>query len=226
MTMSRLRSSAVLIGILALLSMPGLWAETIRLDDKTTLKGRVFRMDDEEVIIGLPRESIATIDGKALPPVLGEGTPAPSFTVKDLAGASQTVGKRTGPVTMLHFWVNWCPHCRSDAPKVQALYNQFRDNPNVQLLTVNLDDDRKVVERFIKEHQVTYPVILAAEQAAAPDGIDLPALYQITGFPVTYLIDAKGIVRHKVSGSFVESGQDLGALISALLSPPPPSKPH
>lgn len=192
-----------------------LWSETIQLRNKRTVDGQVLRIDDEQVIIGLPRESIETIDGKSLPPVLREGATAPAFTVKDLTGRTQSVGGKTGQVTLLHFWVHWCPHCRSDAPKIQALYNQFRDNPKVQVLTVSLDEKRTDTERFINDHQVTYPVILASEQTE--QGMNLPELYQVNGFPLTYLIDAQGTIRHKTSGSFVESHQDLSTLLAQLL---------
>ena len=210
-------SWAAAAAVVLSLGIPAVSAETIRLKDQTELTGDVLRVEDDQVIIGVPRTSVATIDGEALPPVLEEGVAAPAFTAKDLQGASQAVGGRNGRVTMLHFWVHWCPHCRSDAPKLQALYTRFRDNPDVRILTVNLDHDRSVVDQFIKEHQTSYPVILASEQADAPGGMDLPALYQITSFPITFLIDGQGVIRHKVSGSFAESGQDLEALITAML---------
>ena len=114
--------------------------------------------------------------------------------------------------------MHWCPHCRSDAPKIQALYNQFRDNLKLRIVTVNLDQKHDLIDQFIKTHQVTYPVILAAEQAAAPDGVNLPELYQVTGFPVTYLIDGQGIIRYKAVGSFAESDVDLATKVNDLLS--------
>ena len=210
---------------LVLLAASGAWADEIHLTDKTKVTGEVLQVDDDRVVIGVPRTSVATVNGRALPAALKEGSTAPTFSVTDLAGKTQAIGTPTqGRVSVLHFWVHWCPHCRSDAPKVQALYDRFRDNPKVQLLTVNLDQDRAKVEAFIQEHHATYPVILASEQSSAPGGVDLPELYQIHAFPITFLIDAQGVIRHKVSGSFAESGQDLDALIVALLPTPPPTK--
>ena len=78
-----------------------------------------------------------------------------------------------------------------------------------------------MAEQFVREHHATYPVIVAAEQ----QGMDLPALYQVAGFPITYLIDARGTIRKKVSGSFVESHVDLGAEVEALLSSAPVAQP-
>jgi len=196
------------------------WAATIRLDDDATVSGEVLRVDDDHVIIGVPRSSVATIDGKPLPLPLAEGVPAPAFSVTDLAGKTQTVGKDQGRVTILHFWIHWCPHCRSDAPKIQALYDQYRENPKVQVITVSLDERRAEIDQFIKEHRMTYPVVSAAEQKTAPGGANLPQLYEITGFPITFLIDAQGIIRKKYVGSFVELNEDLAPQITELLDGP------
>lgn len=193
------------------------WAQTIKLTDKTSFQGDVMQVDDEGVMVRFSRERVATVDGKPLPKTLVAGVAAPAFHVKDLQGQMQTVGEGKGPVTLLHFWVNWCPHCRSDAPKIQALYDSLRGTPGVRVLTVNLDQDRAKVDQFIKDHNVTYPIIFAAEQAAVSGGVDLPSLYQITGFPVTYLIDEKGVIQKKFTGSFAESGVDIAALVNNLL---------
>jgi peroxiredoxin len=193
-------------------------AAVIELKDKTKVAGDVVQVEDEYVFIRLPRQSIATVDGVAPPVPLVEGVAAPVFSVKDLQGQPRSLGQ--GKVTVLHFWIHWCPHCGSDAPQVQALYDRFHDNPNVQVLTVTLDDTRDVVDQFVKDRRVTYPIILAAEQSRQPDGVNLAELYQITGFPVTYLIDAEGVIRHKIRGSFVESNVDVVSLIEQLLPKP------
>ena len=87
-------------------------------------------------------------------------------------------------------------------------------------MTVNLDDKRADLDAFVNEHHVTYPVISAAEESTKPSGVNLPELYQIQGFPVTFLIDGQGIIRQKFNGSFSESGVDLAASV-AKLSPQP-----
>lgn len=193
--------------------------ETIRLNTKgKTIEANVLQLDDEQVIIGVPRELIATVDGQPLAAPLKEGSAAPAFTAADLAGTTQSVGDGKAKVTLLHFWVHWCPHCRSDAPQIQALYNQYRDNSSIRIITINLDQQREKVDAFITAHQVTYPVVMDAEASHAAGGKPLHELYQVRGFPVTFLIDRQGIIRHKLSGSFVETGEALGDIIQQMLS--------
>ena len=189
------------------------WAQELRLTDDTTINAEVLQADDEHVILRIPRAMVASIDGHAPPPAMVAGVAAPEFSVSDLLGHPQAMGKETGKVTLLHFWVSWCPHCRSDAAKIQALYDQYRENPKVQVLTVNLEQDRTQLDPFMKEHNITYPVIFARDVA----GMDLPQLYQVNAFPVTFVIGEDGVIRGKVMGSFVESGKDITAMVNELL---------
>ncbi len=209
--------------MLLLLSAASASAETITLRNEATIDGEVVQATDTEVVIRVPREDVATIDGAPLPPVLDEGVAAPTFTAKDLAGASHTIDAKQRKVTVLHFWVSWCPFCQADAPEIAALHEKFREDTGVRVLTVSLDRDRKNLDQFMKERSVNYPVISAAEVEEAPGGLNLTDLYQVIGFPVTYVIDPQGIIRHKVRGSFAKQGLDLGALATALV-PEPQSK--
>lgn len=204
----------LVVGTLAwLLGTPLGWSQSVRLKDETTFEGQVVKVEDQAVLVRLPREQVATVDGKALAPPLIEGATAPAFTTTDVSGQSHSVGAPQPRVTVLHFWVSWCPYCRTDAPKIEELHDQFKDRPEVQVVTVSLDQDRTKLSQFMEEHKVTYPVILAQDAKQA----DLAKLYEIAAFPVTFVIDAGGIIRHKVSGSFVKSNLDLQSLLTRLL---------
>ena len=196
-------------------------AQAIRLTNQTALTADILQTDDESVIVRVPRDRIMTIDGQALPPALIAGNPAPAFTAHDTTGQIWTVDAKQHKPTLLHFWVHWCPHCRSDQAKIQALYDTFHDSAAMQLITVNMDQERDKVDEFMKEQHITYPVIIAQDATAASNGVNLPEIYQVRGFPVTYLIDAQGIIRKKIVGSFVESRQDLEAAVQELLPKPP-----
>jgi peroxiredoxin len=176
----------------------------------------VLRVDDDGVALQVDRSSVKTIDGQALPVPLKEGASAPAFSVKDVSGRPQTVGRAGAPVTVLHFWVSWCPFCQTDAPGMEQLQARYREDARVRIVSVSLDEKREPLEAFVKERGVTYPVISAAEQVQAA-GVDLPDLYQITGFPATFLIDGQGIIRRKISGSFMKGNIDLAAEIEKLL---------
>ncbi len=214
----RVRNVAVFIT--AVCAIEGLaLADTVRLKDKTTVSGDVLQVDDDNVLIRLPREKIATVNGQELPPPLNEGAAAPAFTAVDLAGNKQSVGSGKAKVTLLHFWVHWCPHCRSDAPQIEAIYDRYKDDPTVKVITVNLDKQKQKVESVVKERNMLYPVVMAFDPANhSAESEDIQDLYQITGFPATFLIDGQGVIRFKRRGSFAEGHEDLKAEIEKLLA--------
>ncbi len=217
--MKRMAYALLLIGIAAALT-PCVSADKIRLKDKTTISGDILQVSDDNVIISLPRERIATVNGEALPPPLAAGAAAPAFTAVDLNGKQQSVGPKKAKATLLHFWVHWCPHCRSDAPQIQALYDQYKEDPNVRVITINLDKEKEKVQSVVAERAITYPVVMVFDPANyTSESNAIHALYQVNGFPATFLIDSQGIIRYKRSGSFVEGHEDLKAEIQKLLVP-------
>ena len=216
----RLLAFALLSGVCGLLlGGDGVMADSVRLQDDTTLQADVAQVDDDYVVLRVPRGGVKTIDGVALPPPLAEGMAAPAFSAVDKAGAVQTVGKGAVPLTVLHFWVSWCPYCRSDQPVIQQLSDRFRQDERVRVVTVSLDEKREALDAFLAQHHVSYPVIVAQDAVQQSGGADVAALYQIHGFPVTFLIDGQGVIRRKIGGSFVKGGMDLAALVDELLAP-------
>ena len=199
---------------------PRVFADKIRLKDKTAVTGDVLQINDDSVIIRLPREAVATVNSEVLPPPLAMGAAAPAFTAVDLNGKQRSVGPKLAKATLLHFWVHWCPHCRSDAPQIQALYDQYKEDPNVQVITINLDQEKEKVLSTIAKSAMTYPVVMDLDPASqvSKNG-SIHELYQINGFPATFLIDGEGIIRYKRSGSFVEGRDDLKGEIQKLLVP-------
>lgn len=191
-------------------------AEEIQLKDGTKVSGTVLQQDDESVYVQLPRASIASVDGQALPPPVTVGTTAPDFDAVDLAGAPQSLAANKGHVVLLQFWASWCPHCRSDVPYMKELATTY-EKKGVRVLTVSVDQELDKLQAFLEKEQLPYPVIKALDYP------DLPARYEMQGIPGYYLIDAKGTILKVWRGSLTEgaaSGKtELDTLLSTLLEP-------
>ena len=73
---------------------------------------------------------------------------------------SDYVGK--GKVVLVDFWASWCPPCRAEIPKLQALKAKYGDKFDVLGVAVwdNPDDTRKAIE----ELNITWPVIIGTQQ--------------------------------------------------------------
>ena len=121
--------------------------------------------------------------------VTAEGQKFTDFEVKAEDGAVQKlsdyVGK--GKVVVADFWASWCPPCRAEIPKLQALKAKYGDKFDVLGIAVwdNPDDTRKAIE----ELNITWPVIVGTQKLTEPTD-----LYGIKGIPHIIVFGPDGTI--------------------------------
>lgn len=119
--------------------------------------------------------------------VTAEGQKFTDFEVPAADGKVQKlsdyVGK--GKVTVVDFWASWCPPCRAEIPKLQALKAKYGDKFDVLGVAVwdNPDDTRKAMQ----ELNITWPVIIGTQNLTEPTD-----LYGIKGIPHIIVFDPEG----------------------------------
>lgn len=117
-----------------------------------------------------------------------------------------------GKVTVLNFWFAACAPCRVEAPILEELHHEFKDQ-GVQFFGVNLRDEKATSEAFEKTFSLTYPsfddkdggVLLAVSGLVPPGAV-----------PTTLVLDKQGRVASRVLGE-VQKGT-LKALIAAAVA--------
>jgi peroxiredoxin len=110
---------------------------------------------------------------------------APDFALPSLAGSTVRLSDHHGRVILLNFWATWCPPCRAEMPSMGKLYQAYRDRGLV-ILAVSTDrTGRSVVESFVRERGVTFPILLD------PEGESF-AEYGGRGLPTSFLVDRRG----------------------------------
>ena len=120
------------------------------------------------------------------------GRPAPDMTVVDLRGQPLTLSAFKGKHVLLDFWTTWCPPCRADGPALEKLYRRYGDT-ELMIIAVSVDEERDVVESFLKQHPHSYPVVLSSENA-------LPRAYNVGALPTYVVIDKEGSITAAVQG--------------------------
>lgn len=139
--------------------------------------------------------------------VTAEGQKFTDFEVKAEDGAAQKlsdfVGK--GKVTVVDFWASWCPPCRAEIPKLQALKAKYGDKFDVLGVAVwdNPDDTRKA----INELEITWPVIVGTQKLTEPTD-----LYGIKGIPHVIVFGPDGTILSRGL-----TGDDLANKLAELL---------
>ena len=118
--------------------------------------------------------------------VLPRGAKVEDFTLTDMGGqkarfSELTHGKR---LVMLHFWASWCGPCREEMPQIVKAYNKF-GGKGFTVISVNQDFDTSAAKQFIKDHQITFPVLMDLEGR-------LMETYNLSGLPSTLLLNGNG----------------------------------
>jgi cytochrome c biogenesis protein CcmG/thiol:disulfide interchange protein DsbE len=135
------------------------------------------------------------------------GAAAPDFTVQD-TDHNVTLSQYRGQIVVLNFWATWCPPCVEEMPSLISMSQRMRDK-GVTVLGVSIDVDGDAYHRFLKDHGVTFPTVRDPDQKSA-------RLYGTSGWPETYIIDRKGIVRRKFIGPVDWNSTEVTQYLSKL----------
>jgi len=91
--------------------------------------------------------------------VIGKDSPSNWGIQKWYQGESEIdlAGDKT---TLLVFWEEWCPHCRREVPKIQALYDTLKGDglQVVGLTKINRSSTEEKVTNFLSQQKVGYPI--------------------------------------------------------------------
>lgn len=123
-------------------------------------------------------------------PLLGK--PVPAFTLPRLFEPDATISSAewTGAPYIINVWGSWCYACRIEHPYIERLGREA----GIPLIGFNWKDERGDALRWLNRYgdAWTFHVVDFEGRAA----IDLG----VYGAPETFLVDHRGIIRHKHIG--------------------------
>ena len=130
-----------------------------------------------------------------------EGEPFPQFSEKDMDGRTWTNDSVKGRVMVLNLWYSGCGPCRAEMPILSEWKNQL---PGVMFFSATYHD-AETAKRITDKHHFTWTHLIEAK--------DMMAWIGTEGFPLTIVVDKKGIVRHTVHGTNEDKRAELLAKI-------------
>ena len=118
--------------------------------------------------------------------------PAPAFTLPQLHEPQKTFSPADmkGKVWLLNVWASWCVSCRQE----HVYLTEFARNGSMNLMGLNYKDEPPAAMQWLERLGNPYKISISDIDGMA--GLD----WGVYGVPETFIIDKKGIVRHKQTG--------------------------
>jgi thiol-disulfide isomerase/thioredoxin len=147
-----------------------------------------------------------------LPAALAQALrPAPAFALESVDGTRFSSKVLEGKVVLVDFWATWCQPCVAEIPQWNELYTRYQGKG---LLVVGLtirsgwaSDIKPDAEKF----KIAYPVVVGNEEVEKGFG-------GIWGFPTTFLLNRKGEIYKKYTGTYPQKQTQIEADIQKLLA--------
>lgn len=126
---------------------------------------------------------------------LDVGQKAPDFSAAGLDGKTQRLSTVTAAsrATVVYFWATWCAPCIGEFLEFENLSRKLKDQ-GVTLLAINFKETASTAKTFAEEAGTSFPVLLDTDGKIA-------AQFLVWPLPTIFVLDAKGIVRHKTVGA-------------------------
>ena len=138
------------------------------------------------------------------------GQPAPALVVEELNGNTFDLAGQHGKVVIVNFWATWCQPCRKEMPALDAFYRRYHTQG---LEMIGLSADRPHDRSEVVKVMQSFSYAAAMLDDAKSDGFADPS-----ALPVTYLVDAQGVVRAKFTPDEKPvTGESLAAAVLPLL---------
>jgi cytochrome c biogenesis protein CcmG/thiol:disulfide interchange protein DsbE len=125
-------------------------------------------------------------------PVATTGEPAPGFTVELVDGGTFTLADHIsadGRPLLVNLWASWCAPCRQEIPALSAFATA---NPGTAVIGVAVEDRPEDSLTLARELDPDYPLAYGTPE--------FEASYPNFGLPVTYFLDANGVVTEVFNG--------------------------
>lgn len=122
------------------------------------------------------------------------GEVAPNFTLPTTHRKSISFAEYRGDSSaIIYFWAVWCPNCGAYLKDLDKRRPQF-SKEEIRVISVNIGDPKKQVEKYLKKHKIELEVFLDVKG-------EVESAYQLYGVPTFYFVNREGkitAVRHRL----------------------------
>jgi peroxiredoxin len=157
-----------------------------------------------------------TATGSSLPLTPGQGVlprmdwAAPNMTLERIDGTFVQISDFRGRIVFLNFWATWCVPCVRELPAFTEFMRAQDPETGALVVGINAGETPETINAYFADHDISGITVLLDPTGAAR------SLYGVLGMPVTYVLDAEGIIRYmKIGEMTLEEMNGYVAQLSA-----------
>lgn len=143
--------------------------------------------------------------------------PIPDFELTYALGGFCTPDVFNGKVTVLNFWYTSCLPCVAEIPALNALKEQYADDPTVQFISffadsILVDNNDQLLftrPRGYTDGGAPKPKHIDFSFEQVMNTISVHKEFNVLSYPTNLVIDEQGIIQHISLGAAVEGNNDV-----------------
>lgn len=116
----------------------------------------------------------------------------PDFEITDTDRRLWKLQDLKGKKTLVNLWATWCGYCMPELPIVQKMYEDLGERDDIQVISLNLDENPGVIEPFMEENGYTFPVL--------PATAFVEKLIPLLSLPRNWIVDPQGRIAYQQEG--------------------------
>lgn len=129
----------------------------------------------------------------------------PAFSLLDLDGKRIDASSLQGKVSIVEFWAEWCPPCRSTLAWLAETHRRLGDSVNV--LGIAIESEEANIRSIARTMSLPYPIAMGSPQVALLFG-------DIVSVPTLFVFDRAG----KTANVFYGAPPDLHEQVANALA--------
>ena len=115
------------------------------------------------------------------------------FTLRTSDGEEIQYPEFRDRVLFVNFWATWCAPCVQEMPTIVDLADSMKE-VDVEFLLVSIDDDERLVRRFVRKHNLSERVYLRGWDAGA-------STFTAGIVPATFIVAKDGTIAYQHHGA-------------------------
>ena len=162
--------------------------------------------------IGFFKYATHRVASRMAPPLLQRETKVvPDLAYRTLDGQLHHISESKGKIVFLDLWGTWCIQCVAEMPTVQALYDHYRNDPDVQFIIVSRLDSPATVRSYASRNHFVLPFYVTRDE-------DVPDTMYLRQYPATFIYARDGSIAAQHAGAANWDDSSVISFINRLKS--------